>query len=126
MVFCEEIGIFREIRTTQSWILFHGGQKVVEFPEIRTSRFHKDFYFSFYCTKPRSQAIRWAVRRGGNGLLNRFHFTPNETLRILQLKRKSWMNSLKRRRSCRANTIIFRAADSSFRLTGTLVRSTRV
>ena len=83
MVFYGKISVFMGDRMTQSEILFHGSLEVAEFPEIWTSRFHKDFYFGFYCTKLRPQAIRWAVRRSGRGILNQFRFMPNETLRIL-------------------------------------------
>jgi len=84
MVFYGKISVFMGDRMTQSEILFHGSLEIIEFPEIRTSRFHKDFYFGFYCTKLRPQAIRWAVRRSGRGILNQFRFMPNETLRILR------------------------------------------
>ena len=84
MVFYGKISVFMGDRMTQSEILFHGSLEVIEFPEIRTSRFHKDFYFGFYCTKLRPQAIRWAVRRSGRGILNQFRFMPNEMLRILR------------------------------------------
>ncbi len=84
MVFYGKISVFMGDRMTQSEILFHGSLEVAEFPEIRTSRFHKDFYFGFYCTKLRPQAIRWAVRHSGRGILNQFRFMPNEMLRILR------------------------------------------
>ena len=31
-------------------ILFHGSTQIVEKPEIRIAKFHKDFYHGFYCT----------------------------------------------------------------------------
>ncbi len=83
MVFYGKISVFMGARMTQSEILFHGSLKIAEFPEIRTSRFHKDFYFGFYCTKLRPQAIRWAVRRSTRGILNPYRFMPNEMQRIL-------------------------------------------
>ena len=43
-------------------ILYHGSQEIVEFPEIRIPRYHKDFYYGFYCTIYPAQAIRWATR----------------------------------------------------------------
>ena len=30
--------------------VYHGSQQIVEYPEIRIARFHKDFYYGFYCT----------------------------------------------------------------------------
>ena len=38
-------------------ILYHGSKEIVEFPEIRTARYNKDFYFGFYCTQMPEQAI---------------------------------------------------------------------
>ena len=32
-------------------LLYHGSPVIVEKPEIRTAKFHKDFYFGFYCTE---------------------------------------------------------------------------
>lgn len=29
-------------------IVYHGSKQTVEFPEIRTAKFNKDFYFGFY------------------------------------------------------------------------------
>ncbi len=43
-------------------IVYHGGSQIVETPEIRITRFNKDFYFGFYCTIMRKQAERWATR----------------------------------------------------------------
>ena len=43
-------------------ILYHGSKEIVEFPEIRTARYNKDFYFGFYCTQMPEQAVRWATR----------------------------------------------------------------
>lgn len=37
-------------------ILYHGSKEQVEYPEIRKARFHKDFYFGFYCTQLPEQA----------------------------------------------------------------------
>lgn len=46
----------------QEIILYHGSRQIVEFPEVRITRFNKDFYFGFYCTLLLEQAKRWAVR----------------------------------------------------------------
>ena len=36
--------------------LYHGSRVVVEQPEIRIQKFHKDFYWGFYCTSYEQQA----------------------------------------------------------------------
>ena len=44
--------------------LYHGSRVTVEQPEIRIQKFHKDFYWGFYCTEYETQATRWATRFG--------------------------------------------------------------
>jgi len=31
-------------------ILFHGSQEIVQYPVIKITKYHKDFYYGFYCT----------------------------------------------------------------------------
>lgn len=70
--------------TPMSQILYHGSKETVEFPEIRTARYHKDFYFGFYCTSILSQAVRWATRFSGEGIVNEYEYTPDDSLRVLR------------------------------------------
>ncbi len=44
-------------------IVFHGSAAEVSIPEIRHSKFSKDFGEGFYCTKLKRQARRWAPPR---------------------------------------------------------------
>lgn len=62
--------------------LYHGSKMVVEFPEIKIQKFNKDFYFGFYCTIYREQAIRWATRFDGAGYLNEYQYVPNDLLKV--------------------------------------------
>ena len=66
----------------KSRILYHGSQEIVEFPEIRIPRYHKDFYYGFYCTIYPAQAIRWATRYNGVGYLNEYEYTPDDGLKV--------------------------------------------
>ena len=66
-----------------SIILYHGSKEIVEYPEIRTARFHKDFYFGFYCTLLQEQARRWATRFDGKGFISEYRYTPNDSLKAL-------------------------------------------
>lgn len=43
-------------------IIYHGSYIPVEYPEIRTHRFTKDFSWGFYCTEIKKQAEKWAGR----------------------------------------------------------------
>lgn len=60
-------------------ILYHGSNAIVQIPEIRESKYNKDFYFGFYCTLFREQAIRWATRYSEKGFVNEYELTPLET-----------------------------------------------
>ncbi len=60
--------------------IYHGSDSVVEFPEIRTHRYNKDFYFGFYCTEMKEQALRWATRHNDIGILNVYKYTPDNSL----------------------------------------------
>lgn len=64
-------------------ILYHGSKEIVEYPEVRKARFHKDFYFGFYCTRYYKQAKRWAARYGSQGYVNKYEYTPNDSLNYL-------------------------------------------
>ena len=65
-------------------ILYHGSSQIVEFPEIRTAKYNKDFYYGFYCTLMPEQAKRWATRFTGKGILNEYRYIPDSALKILQ------------------------------------------
>ena len=63
--------------------VYHGGQVVVERPEIREARFAKDFGVGFYCTEIKDQAIRWATRFSGVGMLSLYEYAPSTSLDTL-------------------------------------------
>jgi hypothetical protein len=63
-------------------IVYHGSDVIVRSPEIRIQKYNKDFYFGFYCTLYPEQAIRWATRYGGDGILNKYDYTPDENMKI--------------------------------------------
>lgn len=75
-------------------ILYHGSTQIFEYPEIRTARFHKDFYYGFYCTLFAEQAKRWAVRFDGAGIMNEYIYTPNESMKILKFSEmtEEWLD----------------------------------
>lgn len=64
-------------------LLYHGSREEVPFPEIRKALFQKDFYFGFYCTSYKEQAVRWATRYGRKGFVNRYVYEPNPKLNYL-------------------------------------------
>lgn len=42
-------------------LIYHASKEIVEVPEIRKTRFTKDFSWGFYCTNNFAQAVRWAL-----------------------------------------------------------------
>ena len=64
-------------------IIYHGSTTVVKTPEIRRTKFNKDFYFGFYCTRMQAQAVRWATRFG-DGFVNSYEYSENAALKILK------------------------------------------
>lgn len=63
-------------------ILYHGSKEIVKVPEIRITKYNKDFYFGFYCTIYVEQARRWATRFDGMGYLNEYQYVPDDTLNV--------------------------------------------
>ena len=65
---------------TMEDILYHGSKMIVSEPEIRKSRFTKDFSWGFYCTNNIEQAIRWANRGAGEPIINCLKFVKSEVV----------------------------------------------
>lgn len=78
----------------EEMILYHGSQKSVETPEIRISKYNKDFYYGFYCTVFPEQAKRWAVRHSGTGIINEYLYQPNDSLHVLRFSEmtEEWLD----------------------------------
>ena len=62
--------------------LYHGSGQIVEFPEIRKTKYSKDFSWGFYCTNNYEQAYRWAERKHEHGIVNVYLYTENPELKI--------------------------------------------
>lgn len=75
-------------------ILYHGSAQMIDTPEIRITKYNKDFYFGFYCTVMKRQAERWAARFGGTGYVSIYEYTPNESLRVLSFDQmtEEWLD----------------------------------
>ncbi|WP_028235379.1 DUF3990 domain-containing protein [Pseudobutyrivibrio sp. MD2005] len=65
----------------QNRLVYHGSAVIVQFPEIRIHKYNKDFYYGFYCTDIKEQAVRWATRHGGTGIINVYKYTPSDSLK---------------------------------------------
>lgn len=73
--------------------LYHGSRVTVEQPEIRIQKFHKDFYWGFYCTEYETQATRWATRFG-SGIVNVYRFEEQSGLSVKRFPEMSdeWLD----------------------------------
>ena len=40
-------------------LIYHGSTVIVDKPEIRIAKFHKDFYYGFYCTEAALATLRF-------------------------------------------------------------------
>mgnify|MGYP000092005927 FL=1 len=82
-------------------LLYHGSKEEVVYPEIRITRYTKDFSWGFYCTNSYQQAYRWADRRSADGLVNVYRYVENPDLKILRFPEMSdeWLDFIAK---CRA------------------------
>ncbi|MBR0091073.1 MAG: DUF3990 domain-containing protein [Lachnospiraceae bacterium] len=64
--------------------IYHGSGEIVRVPEIRRTKYAKDFSWGFYCTKSCEQAFRWALRRHEEGIVNVYSYVENDALSILR------------------------------------------
>lgn len=82
-------------------LLYHGSKEEVVYPEIRITRYTKDFSWGFYCTNNYQQAYRWADRRSADGLVNVYRYVENPNLKILRFPKMSdeWLDFIAK---CRA------------------------
>ena len=73
-------------------LLYHGSAMEVIYPEIRITRYTKDFSWGFYCTNSYEQAYRWADRRSSHGIVNVYKYTENPELKILHFPKMNDVN----------------------------------
>lgn len=67
-------------------MLYHASGESVEFPEIRKSKYTKDFSWGFYCTNNFNQAKRWAKRNRECPTVNYYTYRENKNLKILKFE----------------------------------------
>jgi hypothetical protein len=82
-------------------IIYHASKEIIEFPEIRKTRYTKDFSWGFYCTNKFDQAVRWANRGEGTPVINYYNYVPNDKLSVLKFESMSdeWLDFIARCRS---------------------------
>lgn len=74
--------------------LFHGSRVIVDHPEIRIQKYHKDFSWGFYCIQIEKQAARWATKFGTTGVVNVYSFDDTVPLNIKRFPKMSdeWLD----------------------------------
>ena len=75
-------------------ILYHASGEVVEFPEVRKSKYTKDFSWGFYCTNNFEQAKKLANRNRTSPIVNYYDFEEKDDLKILKFNDMTdeWLN----------------------------------
>lgn len=58
-------------------LLYHGNNMEIMFPEVRKTKYTKDFSWGFYCTDNYEQAYKWADRKSPKELLMFIHIHKN-------------------------------------------------
>ena len=66
--------------------IYHGSNVVVSTPRILTDGYYKDFGYGVYCTNLEKQAVRWALTRRNNHVVNHYSYEPDNALRILRFR----------------------------------------
>lgn len=63
-------------------VIYHGSNVVVSHPKVLTHGFYKDFGYGFYCTNLEKQAIRWALVKKNNHIVNVYTYRSDSNLKI--------------------------------------------
>lgn len=64
--------------------LCHASKEIIEFPEVRKTKYTKDFSWGFYCTNNFEQAVRWANRGEEKPIINFYSYMLNKKLNIIK------------------------------------------
>lgn len=75
-------------------VLYHGSDVIVRNPEVRKTRYAKDFSWGFYCTSNYEQAARWSKKGRSRGIVNVFEYTESPMLNIKKFPEMSdeWLD----------------------------------
>ena len=70
------------------------GDVIVRNPEVRKTRYAKDFSWGFYCTNNYEQAARWSKKGRSRGIVNVFEYTESPMLNIKKFPEMSdeWLD----------------------------------
>ncbi|MBN1075013.1 DUF3990 domain-containing protein [Clostridium botulinum] len=82
-------------------MLYYASGEKVEFPEIRKSKYTKDFSWGFYCTNNYEQAEKWAKRNRKTPTINYYTYIEKSNLKILKFEEMNdeWLDFIAKCRS---------------------------
>lgn len=74
-------------------IIYHGSYCEVKNPELKSSKYSKDFGTGFYCTILENQAIKWA-QKYETPIVNKYEYEENPSLKIKEftLMTEEWLD----------------------------------
>lgn len=74
--------------------IYHGSNAIVKQPEILVGAHYKDFGYGFYCTNKKKQAIRWALTKMPNHVVNIYEYTEKPELNIKRFEKmtEEWLD----------------------------------
>lgn len=74
-------------------IIYHGSYCEVKNPELKSSKYSKDFGTGFYCTILEDQAIKWA-QKYETPIVNKYEYEENPSLKIKEftLMTEEWLD----------------------------------
>ena len=74
--------------------VYHGSHVIVNQPKIITDGFYKDFGYRFYCSNFEKQAMRWALTKRPNHIVNVYSSIENGELNCLVFEKMSdeWLD----------------------------------
>ena len=77
-------------------LVYHGSNSIVQSPKILIQGYTKDFGYAFYCTQMFNQAKKWALSKSGQHIINKYLYSPNSELKILQFDTttEEWLDFL--------------------------------
>ena len=93
-------------------IIYHASKEIVEFPEVRKTKYTKDFSWGFYCTGNFEQAVRWANRGNGEPVINYYSYERNEKLSVLKFDHMTdeWLDFIAKCRRGEEFVILYHAS----------------
>lgn len=74
--------------------IYHGSNIAVKQPEILTRGYYKDFGYGFYCTKSKKQAMRWAMTKRPEHIVNVYEYQENPDLKMKRFEKmtEEWLD----------------------------------